>query len=86
MHGAARHHGKAGFLSLLSYQPACVTIPAVIERKPKSFFSPRDPGAVRSRFRKILARVERQVEREFKQITKSKADVTASRLTLRAHR
>jgi hypothetical protein len=44
----------------------------MIERKPKSFFSPRDPGAVRTRFRRILARAERRVERELRQVTKSK--------------
>lgn len=86
MHGASRHHGEAGFLSLLSYQPGYVTIPAVIGRKPKSFFSPRDPGAVRTRFRKILAKAERRVERELRQITKSKPDVNVGRLTLRPHR
>ncbi|MBI1735027.1 MAG: hypothetical protein HYR51_07635 [Candidatus Rokubacteria bacterium] len=58
----------------------------MIERKPRSFFSPRDPDAVRSRFRKILAKAERRVERELRQITKSKPDVTVARLTLRAHR
>jgi hypothetical protein len=70
----------------LSYQPRYVTIPAVIERKAKSFFSPRDPGAVRTRFRKILARAERRVERELQQITRSKPNVNVGRLTLRTHR
>ncbi len=58
----------------------------MIGRKPKSFFSPRDPGAVRSRFRKVLQRAERRIERELRQMTKSKPADTMIRLTLRPNR
>jgi hypothetical protein len=58
----------------------------VIGRKAKSSFSPKDPGAVHSRFRKVLARAERRVARELRQITKSKPEVSVVRLTLRPNR
>jgi hypothetical protein len=58
----------------------------VIGRKPKSFFSPHDPSAVRTRFRKVLARAERRIERELRQMTKSKPADTMVRLTLRPNR
>lgn len=58
----------------------------MIGRKAKSFFAPRDPGAVHSRFRKVMARAERRVARELRQITKSKPEVSVVRLTLRPNR
>jgi hypothetical protein len=58
----------------------------VIGRKAKSFFAPKDPGAVHTRFRKVLARAERRVARELRQITKSKPEVSVVRLTLRPNR
>jgi hypothetical protein len=73
-------------LSAPPYNSASQEGAGVIGRKPKSFFSPRDPGAVRTRFRRVLARAERRMERELRQMTKSKPVDSMIRLTLRPNR
>lgn len=87
MHDAARRYGTAHFLTPLVPDALLVSRSVtVIGRKPKSFFSPRDPGAVRTRFRKVLAKAERRHERELRQITKARPEVNVVRLTLRPNR
>jgi hypothetical protein len=60
----------------------------VIERKRKSFFSPRDPGAVHARFMKVVARAEQRADEALRSITPApkKPLAIAKRLTLRAKR
>ncbi len=87
MHDAARRYGASDFLTPLVRTRLVVSRSVtVIGRKPKSFFSPRDPGAVRTRFRKVLAKAERRHERELRQIVKAKPEVNVVRLTLRPNR